>query len=70
MRLPSEAVITISGTDLTFGQSMTVRVAIENFAMSLVEENALGDDDLGRSIAEGYKARISEIRALIAETAN
>ena len=59
-----EATITISGQRLTEAQSMTIRVAIENFAVQLYNEG-LGDDDTGKSICNGYLARIGEIRAAI-----
>jgi hypothetical protein len=58
----------IEGVELTFSQSMTVRVALETFAMSLRSEG-LGDDRTGRSIAKNYLARIDEIRRLIARGA-
>ena len=52
-----EAKITINNTALTLAQSMTIRVAIETLALSL------SDDD--SPIADGYRARIEEIRRLI-----
>ena len=56
----TEAIITINGQTLTMGQSMTIRVAIENFAMCLT--SGLGEDETGRAICERYKSRIKEIR--------
>lgn len=47
-----EAQITISGTPLSFGESMTVRVAVQNFAASLAADG-LGEDKLGKSLCEG-----------------
>ena len=58
--------ITISGVALNFAQSMTMRVAIESFAMSLAA--GLGDDETGKAIGAGYKARIGEIRELMQRT--
>lgn len=53
---------------------MTIRVAIEQFAIDLeidwlsgykLDENALGDDETGKQIAQGYKNSINEIRKYI-----
>jgi hypothetical protein len=55
--------ITINGVSLTTAQAMTVRVAIESFAMSLDE--GLGDDDHGRAMVKNYRAAIDGIRAAI-----
>lgn len=63
-----EAKIVISGVTLDEGQSMTVRVAIQNFGMSL-QHDGLGSDRHGKAMAKGYLARITEINALIAKTA-
>ena len=60
----NEARITINGVELTIGQSMTLRVALQSFAMDL-KENGLGSDETGKSIAKGYLARISEMNNLI-----
>lgn len=49
----SEAEITINGKLLSFAESMTMRVAITSFAMSVADSKNLGD--LG-SIAHGYHA--------------
>jgi hypothetical protein len=51
--------ITINGSLLTNAQAMTVRVALGSFAMSL--ESGLGDDEHGRAMTAGYKARLNEI---------
>jgi len=59
-----EPIITIWGHELSIGQSMTIRVAIESFASDLME-NGLGDDDLGKRMTEEYMKRIEEIRELI-----
>lgn len=60
-----EATITINGVMLSTAQSAAVRCAIENMSMELSEPDALGADDTGRAIAESYKARITELRALL-----
>lgn len=57
---PSEAAISIDGHSLTTAQSMTVRVALEVFAMTLTEH---GDPEAG-STEHGYLRCIREIRAL------
>lgn len=60
----NEARITINGVELTIGQSMTLRVALQSFAMNL-RKNGLGDDETGKAIAKGYLARLNEINNLI-----
>lgn len=57
----TEPNIVINGVQLTVAQSMTVRVAIESFAMDL-QRNGLGNDETGKAIAKGYLDRIWEIR--------
>jgi hypothetical protein len=59
-----EASITIEGVPLSYSQSMTVRVALEVFAMSL-HDDGLGDDLRGKALHQGYLARLAEVRALI-----
>lgn len=56
--------ITINGTTISLGMSMTVRVAIESFASDL-NHNGLGDDELGVDMTKGYLANIAKIRELI-----
>lgn len=56
-----EADVTINGTQLTKAQSMTLRVALESFAMSL-SHDGLGNDEHGEKMAAAYLARASEIR--------
>lgn len=62
-----EPLITIWGKELSIYQSMTIRVAIESFAIDLMH-NGLGDDDMGKKMVAGYMQRIEEIRALILGT--
>jgi hypothetical protein len=62
-----EASITINGVALSVGQSMTVRVAIESFAMDLqmdLQRTAPDDEGYG-PIGRLYQQRIDEIRDLI-----
>lgn len=61
----SEPAITINGRPLTEGQAMTMRVALENFAMDLTE--GLGDDEHGKLMTGLYRARIAEIRTFMSE---
>lgn len=59
----NEPTIIINGHTLTPGQAMTVRVAIESFAMSLRETaNPLGNDLHGKRMTDGYQKSIDEIR--------
>jgi hypothetical protein len=59
-----EPLITVWGKELTIGQSMTIRVAIESFANDLME-NGLGDDEMGKLMTKSYLEDIDEIRDLI-----
>lgn len=56
-----EAVIVMNGVELTEGQSMTIRVALEGMAMSLAD-GQLGDDDHGKAMTKSYMRSIDEIR--------
>jgi len=58
MKFPS---IDINGVSLTLGQAMTIHTAIQNFAQSLQDENALGDDKFGKIMRLDYLNRIKEI---------
>lgn len=53
VNMMQEASIIINGKELTIGQSMAVRVALNSFVSSLTEEG-LGDDEIGVKITEGY----------------
>lgn len=59
-----EPTITINGQTLTVGQAMTVRVALESFAMDLTKRG-LGNDEHGKAMTHNYRANIDAIRALI-----
>jgi uncharacterized protein (UPF0305 family) len=62
--MTAEPNITINGTMLTEGQTMTVRVAIEEFSMFL-HERRLGGDTHGETMTRNYLNRIEEIRQLM-----
>lgn len=64
-RKETEAAITINGIRLSFTQSWTVRVAIADFLMALADPNAMGDDEHGRAMVRGYRARAEEVQKLI-----
>jgi hypothetical protein len=55
-----EPEIIINGITLSEGESMTVRVALQNFAMSL-EKDGLGDDRHGEMMRAAYLANIDRI---------
>lgn len=63
--LPGEPKITINGRELTEAQAMTVRVAVQSYAMSLSSEG-LGEDETGKAIAKSYLARITEVNRFMA----
>lgn len=56
-----EAKITVNGKELTPGESMTVRVALEGFASDL-QHRGLGPDEMGQKICKGYLGCIDGIR--------
>ncbi len=59
-----EATITINGTALNDAQASVVRLAVETLASDL-RVNGLGDDAMGKELAQLYLARIVEIRKLL-----
>ena len=61
-----EADITINGTPLTSGQSMTVRVAVVSYYSDL-NSDGLGEDEQGIEMCEAYKQRLIEIIKLLHE---
>lgn len=63
-----EAIIVINGVSLNIGQSMTLRVAVTSFLTNMQNEG-LGEDPAGKSMAEAYIARASEIEELLVTTA-
>ena len=56
-----ESSIIMNGVELSYAEAMTVRVAVESFSMSLVEEG-LGEDEMGKKLTEGYLNAITNIR--------
>ena len=58
----------INGMELTDAQAMAVRVAVTSFYQEMGEKNALGDDEVGRKLASGYRDRLMEGLKLMAET--
>lgn len=65
----TEPAITINGHALTLDQALVVRTAIVAFSTEMQDPNALGEDETGRRIAAGYRARFAEILAMILEPA-
>ncbi|WP_417762191.1 hypothetical protein [Shewanella sp.] len=59
-----EAKITINETTISDAQASVIRVALENFVESMVTDG-LGNDQHGIELAELYKQRADEIRALL-----
>lgn len=56
-----EPQIAINGFALTKAEAMTVKVALESFATSLVTDG-LGDDETGTAMVAGYLAALAKIR--------
>lgn len=59
--LPAEAVITINGFVLNDAESMTLRVAVQTFLITLDPLDALGSDPTGRGVREGYRNQCRSI---------
>lgn len=57
--------IVINGVELSSAAAMTVRVAIESFAVEMAQHNPLGADEVGRAIAAGYRLGVEEVRRAI-----
>ena len=55
----------INGMELTSGQSMAVRVAVTSFYQEMGDKDALGDDEVGRKLASGYRDRLMEVLKLM-----
>lgn len=66
MSMGDEPKITINGHELTEAQAMTVRVAVNSFLVEMSNPGALGHDDQGRAIANGYRKRAKEILWMMA----
>ena len=56
--------MTINDQQCSEAESMTIRVALESFAMEL-QSNGLGDDEKGKALTEGYLKQIKSIRSKI-----
>ena len=59
-----EPIVTVNGHTLNEAQSMTLRVALEAYAMTLGMDG-LGDDERGRAMVSAYLDRIGEIRSFM-----
>lgn len=61
-----EPEIVINGRRLELREAMTLRVAVQSFAASLQDQDALGDDEHGRGMRAGYLAAIRGINICMA----
>jgi hypothetical protein len=61
----NEADIVINGVKLNTAQSMTLRVAISMFIMDMKQPNALGGDETGEGIRQGYLRNAGEVQGII-----
>lgn len=59
-------IVTINGIELTPGQVMTIRVAVIDFKIFLQQEG-LGDDDMGKALAASYLENAVGIISLLTE---
>jgi hypothetical protein len=53
-----EPTIVINGRTLTYSEAMAVRVAVTEFHTEMGKDDALGDDESGRSMAAGYRRNL------------
>lgn len=63
-----EPIIEVNGQLLDEGQAMTIRVAIESFAISL-DRDGLGDDAHGKAMCKLYLESINSIHCIIINNA-
>jgi hypothetical protein len=61
--MSTEATVTVNGYELTEGEAMTVRVALDAFRTNLIQEG-LGSDEMGEKIAKGYINCVDNIRVM------
>lgn len=59
----TESSVVINGQQLISGQVMTLRVALESFALQM--EDGLGDDPAGVAMTEEYQERLKQIRLML-----
>lgn len=56
----TEANIVINGEELSYAESMTLRVAINSF-LSEMQHSGLGDDEVGKALSKSYIHNSKEI---------
>lgn len=59
------ALISIDRIALSDGQVMTLRAALSYLVSSMAEPSALGGDEIGKQIAEGYLQNAGDIIRMI-----
>lgn len=64
-----EATIVVEGVELSFGEAMTLRVALSNWLSDLAR-NGLGDNAHGRLMTEAYLTHGRKIENLIFAACN
>jgi hypothetical protein len=60
-----ESPVTVNGIELTSAQVLALRAALTSLHGDMGSDRALGDDELGRAMARGYRERASEVLALL-----
>lgn len=63
MSLGDEPEIIINGVKLSIPEAMTIRVAVGNLMIDM--QSGLGNDEVGKSICEGYKRCLNSISKLL-----
>lgn len=67
MKYP-EPQVTINGHHLTDGQAMALRVALDSFRATLIDDDALGEDEHGIAMTQQYRQRLVEISRMVHQT--
>ena len=61
----NESKVTINGIELTVGQVMSIRVAVSSMIMEMSEPDALGSDEMGKLLANGYVRNLREVEKML-----
>lgn len=59
-----EPTVVVNGQQLTVAQALTVRVAV-TLLMSTMASEGLGEDPVGRTLAEGYGRACAEVLTIM-----
>ena len=63
--LHKEPCVQINGVQLSVGEAMSVRVAVNAFLRELQDDDALGEDEHGRAMTQLYRMALRKITLLM-----